>query len=86
MTEDNKMEYIQLVAQYRLQESVKEEIDCFVKGLHSIVDDGLISIFDENELEVCEIWSIFWKRSSLTKAEALHLKKFPNKFFSSEFH
>ena len=52
VTQHNKMEYIQLVAQYRLQDSVKEEIACFVKGLHSIIDDGLLSIFDENELEV----------------------------------
>ena len=46
------MEYIQLVAEYRLQESVKQEVASFVKGLHSVVDDALLSIFDENELEV----------------------------------
>ena len=53
VSESNKMEYIQLVAEYRLQESVKQEIAGFIKGLYSIIDDGLISIFDENELEVC---------------------------------
>eukprot|EP00111_Clytia_hemisphaerica_P022609 TCONS_00066498-protein len=52
VSESNKMEYIQLVAEYRLQESVKQEITGFIKGLHSIIDDGLLSIFDENELEL----------------------------------
>jgi len=46
------MEYLQLVAEYRLQDSVKQEIASFSKGLQYFVDDELISIFDENELEV----------------------------------
>ncbi|XP_057317019.1 apoptosis-resistant E3 ubiquitin protein ligase 1-like isoform X2 [Hydractinia symbiolongicarpus] len=52
VTESNKMEYIQQLAEYRLYESVKEEITLFLKGLNSIVPEGLLSIFDENELEL----------------------------------
>ena len=52
VTEENKMEYLQLVAEYRLQDSVKQEIASFSKGFHTLINDELISIFDENELEV----------------------------------
>lgn len=60
VTESNKMEYIQQLAEYRLYESVKEEITLFLKGLNTIVPEGLLSIFDENELEllICGMDSI----------------------------
>ncbi len=32
VTEENKMEYLDLLAQHRLARSVKEEIDAFLKG------------------------------------------------------
>ena len=74
VTEDNKMKYLNLLAQHRLVRSVKEEIEAFLKGamiswwrlncmsfqlictfagLNEIVPDNLLSMFDENELEVC---------------------------------
>lgn len=49
---DNKEEYLNLLAQYRLSIRVKREIDAFLKGLGEIVPDGLLANFDENELEV----------------------------------
>ncbi len=33
VTEENKMEYLDLLAQHRLARSVKEEIDAFLKGI-----------------------------------------------------
>lgn len=32
VTEDNKLEYLDLLAQYRLAKNVREEIDAFLKG------------------------------------------------------
>ena len=52
VTNDNKLNYLDLLAQHRLANSVKEEIDSFLKGLNELIPDNLLSIFDENELEV----------------------------------
>jgi len=32
VTEENKMEYLDLLAQYRLAKTVREEIEAFLKG------------------------------------------------------
>lgn len=40
------------LAQQRLCNNVREEVDSFLKGLNGIIPDNLLSIFDENELEV----------------------------------
>ena len=53
VTNENKKEYLNALAQYRLATKVKSEVDSFLKGLNEIVPDELLSIFDENELEVC---------------------------------
>lgn len=47
-----KNQYLDALAQQRLCSSVKEEVDAFLKGLNGIIPDNLLSIFDENELEV----------------------------------
>lgn len=48
----NKSQYLDALATHRLSNNVKEEIDSFLKGLNLIIPDNLLSIFDENELEV----------------------------------
>lgn len=48
----NKNQYLDALAMHRLSNNVKEEIDSFLKGLNLIIPDNLLSIFDENELEV----------------------------------
>lgn len=48
----NKNMYLDALATHRLSNNVKEEIDSFLKGLNLIIPDNLLSIFDENELEV----------------------------------
>jgi hypothetical protein len=53
VTNENKEEYLNALANYRLGTKVKKEIEAFCKGLHYIVPDELLSQFDENELEVC---------------------------------
>lgn len=52
VTDDNKMYYLNCLAQYKLVTGVKEEVESFLKGLNAIIPDNLLSIFDENELEV----------------------------------
>ncbi|XP_031569260.1 apoptosis-resistant E3 ubiquitin protein ligase 1-like [Actinia tenebrosa] len=52
VTEENKLEYLNLLAQYRLVTSCQQEIESFLKGLNELIPDSLLSIFDENELEL----------------------------------
>ena len=68
VTEENKQEYVQLVVEYRLTGSVKDQLAEFLKGelycssllwtlltilgFHDIVPAELISIFNEQELEL----------------------------------
>jgi len=52
VTEENKQEYVQLVVEYRLTGSVKVQLEEFLKGFHDIVPAELVSIFNEQELEL----------------------------------
>lgn len=52
VTEENKQEYVQLVAEYRLTGSVNDQLDNFLRGFNDIIPAELISIFNEQELEL----------------------------------
>ncbi|KAJ3492058.1 hypothetical protein NLG97_g5480 [Lecanicillium saksenae] len=52
VTEDNKQEYVRLVVEHRLLTSVKDQMESFLKGFHEIIPAELISIFNEQELEL----------------------------------
>ncbi|KAI9791822.1 MAG: hypothetical protein M1816_003367 [Peltula sp. TS41687] len=52
VTEANKQEYVRLVVEYRLTGSVQEQLEHFLTGFHDIVPAELISIFNEQELEL----------------------------------
>ncbi|XP_074631038.1 apoptosis-resistant E3 ubiquitin protein ligase 1-like isoform X2 [Acropora palmata] len=52
MTESNKMKCLNLLAQYRLSSSCKQQIKAFAKGLNEFVPENLLSVFDEYELEL----------------------------------
>lgn len=56
VTNATKMVYLDALAQQRLCANVKDEVDSFLKGLNGIIPDNLLSIFDENELEVCTMY------------------------------
>ncbi|CAH1174172.1 unnamed protein product [Phaedon cochleariae] len=47
-----KLRYLDALAQYKLATRVKEETEAFLRGLNELVPDNLLSIFDENELEL----------------------------------
>lgn len=51
-----KLQYLDALAQYRLATCIREELEAFLKGLNELIPDNLLSIFDENELEVSTIF------------------------------
>ncbi|KAL2133249.1 hypothetical protein VTI74DRAFT_2672 [Chaetomium olivicolor] len=52
VTEENKHEYVRLIVEHKLLTSVKEQMENFLKGFHDIIPADLISIFNEQELEL----------------------------------
>ncbi|KAI1106771.1 hypothetical protein F4804DRAFT_329966 [Jackrogersella minutella] len=52
VTEDNKHDYVRLVVEHKLLTSVKDQMEHFLKGFHEIIPAELISIFNEQELEL----------------------------------
>lgn len=48
----NKYRYLDALAQHRLVNAVKDQVEAFLRGLNELIPDNLLSIFDENELEV----------------------------------
>ncbi|KAF2460493.1 hypothetical protein BDY21DRAFT_166279 [Lineolata rhizophorae] len=52
VTEDNKQDYVRLVVEYKLTGSVQEQLKHFLEGFHEIIPAELISIFNEQELEL----------------------------------
>lgn len=52
VTNENKHEYVRLIVEHRLLSSVKEQMDHFLTGFHGIIPADLISIFNEQELEL----------------------------------
>jgi len=52
VTNDNKHEYIQLMAEHKMTKAVQQQIDSFLEGLHEIVPPELLSVFDDKELEL----------------------------------
>ena len=52
VTEENKVEYVQLVTEMKMTTSIRSQIDAFLEGFHEIIPKDLISIFNEMELEL----------------------------------
>lgn len=52
VTDENKMAYVKLVTHHRMATGIRQQIDHFLKGFHQLVSPNLISIFNENELEL----------------------------------
>ncbi|KAI0633753.1 hypothetical protein C8Q77DRAFT_809629 [Trametes polyzona] len=52
VTQENKKEFVQLSANYRLYSSIKDQIEALLAGFYEIIPKDLISIFNERELEL----------------------------------
>eukprot|EP00094_Tigriopus_californicus_P011428 TCALIF_11033-PA protein Name:"Similar to AREL1 Apoptosis-resistant E3 ubiquitin protein ligase 1 (Homo sapiens)" AED:0.25 eAED:0.25 QI:0/0/0/0.5/1/1/2/0/895 len=50
--EKNKLEYLDLLAQHRLARRIKDQTQQFLSGLHQLIPDSLLTLFDESELEL----------------------------------
>lgn len=52
VTDANKEEYVQLIAEFKLTRNIRQQIDHFLKGFYEFIPRELISIFNERELEL----------------------------------
>ncbi|KAI5889571.1 uncharacterized protein SCHCODRAFT_02751097 [Schizophyllum commune H4-8] len=52
VTNENKREFVQLSAQYRLYSSIKSQIEALSEGFYEIIPKDMITIFNEQELEL----------------------------------
>ena len=52
VTEDNKKAYVSALSHYLLTVRIKSQMSAFMEGLHTLVPDNLLSLWDESELEL----------------------------------
>ncbi|OZJ01837.1 hypothetical protein BZG36_05295, partial [Bifiguratus adelaidae] len=52
VTDENKHEYVRLVTEQKLTVAIKDQIRAFLEGFHDVIPPHLISIFNEQELEL----------------------------------
>ena len=52
VTDENKFDYIRLVAHHRMTSAIRSQIDSFLQGFYDLVPAELISIFSPAELEL----------------------------------
>ena len=52
VTDENKKEYVELVAEWRIRKRVSDQMKAFGKGFFDIIPREMIEIFDERELEL----------------------------------
>ncbi|XP_048517112.1 E3 ubiquitin-protein ligase HUWE1 isoform X3 [Dendroctonus ponderosae] len=52
VSEENKMEYVRLVCQMKMTGAIKQQLTAFLEGFYDIIPMRLISIFNEQELEL----------------------------------
>ncbi|KER32505.1 hypothetical protein T265_01385 [Opisthorchis viverrini] len=52
VTEQNKKEYVRLVCQERMTGAIRQQLDAFLAGFYEIIPKRMISIFNEQELEL----------------------------------
>ncbi|KAK5816821.1 hypothetical protein F5H01DRAFT_405347 [Linnemannia elongata] len=52
VTEENKHEYVKYITEQKLTLAIKDQIHSFLSGFHDIIPAHLISIFNEQELEL----------------------------------
>jgi len=52
VTNENKAEYVRLVCQEKMIGSIRQQVSSFLQGFYEIIPKSLISIFNEQELEL----------------------------------
>ncbi|XP_065316225.1 E3 ubiquitin-protein ligase NEDD4-like isoform X2 [Gordionus sp. m RMFG-2023] len=71
---DNKVEYIHLVIQWRFVSRIQAQMHSFMQGFNEFIPNHLIKLFDENEIELllCGLGDIDvkdWKENTIYKGE-----------------
>lgn len=52
VTDENKLQYVKLVANFKLYRAISTQIEAFLAGFYSVVPKDLIKMFDNLELEL----------------------------------
>ena len=52
MTDENKADYIRLIAHHRMTSAIRAQIDSFLQGFYDLVPAELVSVFSPAELEL----------------------------------
>jgi E3 ubiquitin-protein ligase HUWE1 len=52
VTEDNKADYVRLMAYHRMTTAIRDQIEAFLEGFYDLVPADLVSIFSPPELEL----------------------------------
>jgi len=52
VTEENKHDYVRLVCQMKMTGAIRKQLSAFLEGFYNIIPRRLISIFNEQELEL----------------------------------
>lgn len=52
VNEDNKKDYVKLVCQMKMTGAIRQQLNAFMEGFYDIIPKRLISIFNEQELEL----------------------------------
>lgn len=67
VTDENKKEYVELFAQWKIVDRVQEQFRAFMDGFNELIPEDLVTVFDERELElliggIAEIDVEDWKK------------------------
>ena len=52
VTQENKIEYVKLIAEQKLTKAIQDQIDAFLGGFYEVVPKQLIQLFSDSELEL----------------------------------
>merc|ERR1719500_1408867 len=52
VTEENKKNYITALSHYLLTMRIKSQLSAFLEGVHTLIPDTMLSLWDESELEL----------------------------------
>ena len=72
VTEENKMEYIELVIHWRLNSRIKTQMDCIVQGFKDVIPLDYIKVFDAGEPWATPRWSGVHRRVRLEVEHCVH--------------
>lgn len=52
VTNENKKEYVEYVAEFKIYKRVESQFKAFLTGFHELIPEDLVAVFDEKELEL----------------------------------